>query len=111
IAPGDLICKEGEETWSMAMEWRDFPKELFPAFQQNPFKSSSPDEKEWILLNLKEDHTPGSQEGPYSLEEVQKMLSSGNLSPEAYVWRSGLSGWVRIMDRGEFIAPPFFRDL
>jgi hypothetical protein len=44
IGPGDLICKEdakGKGVWSPAVEWRDFPRELFPAFQQNYFKNSS----------------------------------------------------------------------
>jgi hypothetical protein len=109
IGPGDLICRVapadgGNDTWAMAVEWRDFPKELFPAFQQNYFKRSNVSEKEWILLSFKTDNPQGSQEGPYSVEDVNAMVTSGLVSAEDYIWRSGLSGWVQIRERKEFLT-------
>lgn len=114
VGPGDLVCQEdsqGESSWAMASEWREFPKELFPAFQQNYFKQSLAEEKEWILLSFKTDHPQGRQEGPYSVEDVKAMMRSGSVRGEDYIWRSGLSGWVRIQDRAEFLAPPTSPDL
>lgn len=114
IGPGDLVCKEDGGfygTWAMAVEWRDFTRELFPAFQQNYFKNTSASEKEWVLLSFKTDNSQGSQEGPYSVEEVKALLESGAINFEAYVWRSGLSGWVRIKDRAEFASPVTSVDL
>jgi hypothetical protein len=111
IGPSDLVCKENEGAWIMAMEWRDFPRELFPAFQKNYFKNSSLSEKEWVLLSFKTGNPQGSQEGPYSAEDVKVLLASGVVSPEAYIWRSGLSGWVQIKDREEFVSQTTSPDL
>lgn len=104
IGPGDLICKEGEN-WEMAVEWRDFPRELFPAFQQNYFKATRRDEKEWIVLLFNQANPEGLQQGPYSIEDVKALLKDGMVSSEDYIWRSGLSGWVHIKDRAEFAGP------
>lgn len=105
IGPGDLICKEGEGVWLSAVEWRDFPREFFPAFQKNYFKSSRPDEKEWIVLVFNGENPEGVQQGPYSALEVVEMLEQEKVSIEDYIWRSGLSGWVQIKDRAEFAGP------
>lgn len=101
LGPQDLIMKEGEELWQAACEWRDFRLELFPAFQKNYFKSSAAAEKEWILLVF--DAGTSHQEGPFSAEDIQGFLATGKVHPEDYVWRSGLTGWVRICDRQEFV--------
>ncbi len=111
IGPGDLICKDREMQWRMAVEWRDFPRELFPAFQKNYFKSTNPDEKEWILLLFNQENPEGVQQGPYSIVQVNGMLRAGAVSLEDYVWRSGLSGWVHIKDRAEFARTATSLDL
>jgi len=112
IGPTDLVLKEGESHWRPAMEWRDFTQDLFPAFQKNLFKKSSLQEKEWILLIFTKEEGPApSQEGPYSVEDLQGFLSTGRVSPEDYVWRSGLTGWVQIKDRVEFASSTISRDL
>ena len=111
IGPTDLILKEGENSWRSAMDWREFTQDLFPAFQKNLFKSSSSEEKEWILLAFNAENPQGSQEGPYSVEDLNKMLTSKKISAEDYVWRSGLTGWVQIKDRAEFSGPATSLDL
>ncbi|WP_413291428.1 DUF4339 domain-containing protein [Bdellovibrio sp. HCB337] len=111
ISPTDLIMKEGENSWQQAMEWRDFPQELFPAFQKNYFKKSDAQEKEWILLVFSAANPEGSQEGPYSVVDIQNMIVERKISIEDYVWRSGLTGWVQVKDRAEFAVPPTSLDL
>jgi uncharacterized protein DUF4339 len=112
IGPGDLICREADESrWQMAVEWKEFSKELFPAFQKNYFKSANAEEKEWILLLFNNENPEGIQQGPYSVLQVQEMLRSAQVSLEDYVWRSGLSGWVHIKDRAEFAIAPTSLDL
>lgn len=111
IGPRDLILKEGESFWLPAMEWHEFAQDLFPAFQKNYFKNSNPEEKEWILLAFNTENPQGIQEGPYSSEDLNKMLVSETISAEDYVWRSGLTGWVQIKDRAEFAVPSTSLDL
>lgn len=112
IGPGDLICKDDETfSWQMAVEWSDFPRELFPAFQKNYFKSTNSEEKEWIVLLFNAENPEGLQQGPYSINEVNSMLRDGRVSLEDYVWRTGLSGWVHIKDRAEFAVKSTSLDL
>lgn len=105
IGPTDLLCREGESVWEEAALWRDFPRELFPAFQQSYFKTSNPSEPEWILLIFNPENPQGVQQGPFSVQEVRERIVAGEVSFEDYVWRSGLSGWVQLKDRGEFSVP------
>jgi hypothetical protein len=109
VGPMDLLMKEGDGRWQAACEWRDFTQDLFPAFQKNYFKSSSPDEKEWILLVF--ENGVSKQEGPYSAKDLQGFLAEGRVHLEDYVWRTGLTGWVQIRDRQEFVIRPISPDL
>jgi hypothetical protein len=114
VGPQDLICREDDgavNAWAPAVEWRDFPRELFPAFQQNYFKATRNDEKEWIVLVFTQENPEGLQQGPYSITEVKEMIENGTVSPDDYIWRSGLSGWVLLKDRAEFVAPATSLDL
>lgn len=105
LGPGDLLLKdEGDGAWAPAVEWREFPRELFPAFQKNLFKTSNVTEREWILLVFKKEGS--NQEGPYSVEDIRGLLQAGTVSSEDYVWRSGMTGWVQLKDRAEFTSPP-----
>lgn len=110
LGPADLLLKDEEGgSWAPALEWRDFPRELFPAFQRNLFKTSDVSEREWILLIFKEEGS--RQEGPYSVEDIRGLLQAGSVSAEDYVWRSGMTGWVQLKDRSEFLLPSISRDL
>lgn len=46
----------------------------------------------------------GETFGPYGLEALQGMFSSGQLGDEAYVWHGGLAGWVPAKEQPEFQA-------
>jgi len=50
----------------------------------------------------------GSQTGPFSLEEVRKMVESGRYASD-YGWHQGLNGWIplsQILDIGQKAVPP-----
>ena len=52
-----------------------------------------------IFLNL-----DGKQEGPYSLEQLQAWLQSGQLAPETPAWYDDLADWMlRVTNK----YPPF----
>ena len=93
ISPGDLVSNEEDGRWEMAIEWKEFEKSLFPAFQAVSQESLT---QEWVLLRE-------VQEGPYSVRQIQDMLQGQLIGFHHFVWKPGLSGWVQIKDRAEFI--------
>ena len=50
-----------------------------------------------IFLNLN-----GKQEGPYTLEQLQAWLQSGQLAPETPAWYDGQPNWTPV---NELVAP------
>ena len=44
------------------------------------------------------------QEGPFCLKDLLLQIEQGHVQLNQYVWKSGLSGWVRMSDRPEFRA-------
>ena len=44
-----------------------------------------------IFLNL-----DGQQEGPYSLEQLQAWVQSGQLAPETPAWCNGFPNWTPV---------------
>ena len=104
VGPHDLICHEQTGEWKPAREWGVFEQTLFPAAQQFiPGVEVAADEKEWVLLVPSEDGKTLVQEGPYSVRDIRVSMNEHRVSPQSYVWKSGLSGWCRIQDRPEFI--------
>lgn len=42
-----------------------------------------------------------SRKGPYTFKEISNWYATGQLSPEAFLWKEGMAEWVRV---GEFIS-------
>lgn len=40
----------------------------------------------------------GRQQGPYTTQRMQEMLSEGSLSPASMVWRQGMPNWVPVSE-------------
>ena len=47
---------------------------------------------EWVL------QSNGVEYGPYSLTELRLVLQSGKLTGEKFVWKRGLTNWLRVND-------------
>ncbi|MFV3409452.1 DUF4339 domain-containing protein [Bdellovibrio bacteriovorus] len=102
IGPHDLISCDSDGSWKSAWEW-GFDRSLFPATQGYvQGMDIAADDKEWVLLVASDDGKALVQEGPYSVREVQESLRSQRVSAQNYIWKSGMSGWSRILDRPEF---------
>ncbi len=87
----DLILKEGEASWRMALEHMEFKEE----FKDKP-KSALRD-RPWVCLQRKSpDGFDFTTTGPFSHEEVREALMAGKVSYTDYVWRSGFPEWKRI---------------
>ncbi len=87
----DLILKEGEAVWRMALEHTEFKEEF-----KGPSKTALK-EKPWVCLQRKSpDGFEFMTTGPYSLDEIREGLMAGRVSYTDYVWRSGFNEWKRI---------------
>jgi hypothetical protein len=53
-------------------------------------------EKQWFLYVV--DH----HEGPFSLDEIKKLIKKEEARPTSYVWREGLDDWMMVSDVEEF---------
>jgi uncharacterized protein (AIM24 family) len=47
----------------------------------------------------------GSQEGPYSREQLQKMVADGQVTGDSLCWHEGLAGWSRLAEVIPDLAP------
>ncbi len=47
----------------------------------------------------------GQQEGPYSTEQLQAWLQSGQLTPETLAWYDGLPNWVSVNELVVSVSP------
>lgn len=102
VGPQDLICDESN-SWRPAMEWALFEFQLFPAGQGlTPDSAMVENVREWVLLVNSGNGMKPLQEGPYSLGELRESLRLGRISPQQYIWKTGLSGWCQVKDRPEF---------
>lgn len=105
IGPNDLICHIDEDRWHPAHECREFEPGLFPAAQEfNPGAEIDFESPDWVLLVFDEAGSP-RQEGPLNVKEILLQVQQGRVSPNQYIWKTGLSGWVKIIDRPEFQKP------
>lgn len=87
----DLILKEGDAAWRMALEHGEFKDEF------KDKSKSSLREKPWVCLQRKNpDGFEFITTGPFAEEEVRESLMAGKISYTDYVWRTGFSEWKRI---------------
>lgn len=46
----------------------------------------------------------GVQQGPFSIGEVMEKMRQGEITPQTYVWKQGMSGWLPA-EQVEDLAP------
>lgn len=93
----DLIFKDGEPGWRMALEFPD----LRPEFQTSAVQTLK--ERPWVCLQRKHEASfEFVTQGPFSEEELKRAILAGKLSYSDYVWRDGFKEWRRIGSLPEF---------
>jgi hypothetical protein len=98
VGPQELIYEEGAGKWIAACEWGVFEEGLFPAKQAQIFSPSLDlNAREWVLL-YRSDTGEYLQQGPFSVPDLQSLIQRGEISMQQYIWKSGLSGWMKISD-------------
>jgi hypothetical protein len=93
----DLIFREGESTWRMALEHSNLRSE----FKTNALGALR--ERPWVCLQRKlKDGTEFTTTGPFSEVEIRKKLQSGEISYSDYAWKDKFYEWKRIGSLEEF---------
>ncbi|MBX3022523.1 MAG: DUF4339 domain-containing protein [Bdellovibrionales bacterium] len=93
----DLIYKEGEAGWRMALEHPDLREEF------KDFGSGHSKERPWVCLHRKNEQSfDFITLGPFSEDEVRESIRSGKLSYADFIWRADFSEWRRIGGLEEF---------
>lgn len=114
----DLLYREQDTIWREAQSFVDF-QHLFvaPATpQKSNAKGSSrttaksatappAQEARWVLLSRKLDGSGYRQKGPYTEEQISRMLQVGEVTFTDYVWREGLKEWYKILALPDFHKP------
>jgi hypothetical protein len=103
LSPRDLIFSQTTGEWKPAHEWEELRKLGFPAFEA--IGTHSENESVWVVLHLDRSEQSYKQEGPFANNDIIQAVRAGKLAWEDLVWKKGLSGWARVMDRQEFISP------
>ena len=81
IKPLDLLLKEGKWKWECLEEIEEFQDCLYPY----EFKA-----KKWVTICQGQKKHP---QGPFSVQEIIKMLRQGKLRWLDYGWYPGMSSW------------------
>lgn len=99
IRPRDLIC-QGLGGWQPAEQCFEFS--LFPARQEVSFEDTF--KAEWVVLSAGDGTQGYRQEGPLTAAQIREKIIAGDLSWESPIWKPGLKGWAKIIDRPEFYS-------
>lgn len=92
----DLIYKEGEPGWRMALEHPDLRGEFKQA-------GGNTAERPWVCLHRKNDETfEFVTLGPFSDAEVRQAIAAGHLSYGDYAWKQDFTEWMRLGSLEEF---------
>lgn len=104
----DLILKDGHPDWKAAQDW----EELQTFFQQRealvqdsvplPEFNEKWDSNSYVVLFRKLGSSKPTQDGPFSLEEVKKMLQERTLTTEDMIWQKNFLEWKSIGQLPEF---------
>src|SRR5437868_9758141 len=93
----DLLYKDGEPSWRMALEHQSLRSE---------FKSSSLaslKERPWVVLQKKSAKSPEFvTTGPFTQDEITEALQAGKIAYSDYAWKDSLAEWKRIGSLEEF---------
>lgn len=135
VAPTDYVFDEAKQDWVLIMEFAPVNERLKGKKPKAPPKvaahqpasdvataygtnaasakgaphpeassASTVGSVEWFVLKW------DNRYGPFSYDEVLKMLQEKNIFEFDYIWRNGFDGWLRIAEIGEF-SPDHIRGL
>lgn len=97
LEPDELLWKDGDARWELAINWPEFRALAIPALQE----VNVVPEGAVVWTVLKKTETGHKMLGPYSLLMIRHELREQKLSGNDYLWKKGMTGWARIALRPE----------
>ena len=97
ISGDDLVWTEGMPAWLPLREVQKQKAEPHPQQTDASDDSRQGKKEESYFLSSGGE----SRKGPYTLKEISNWYHTGQLSPAAFLWKEGMTEWVRV---GEFIS-------
>lgn len=93
----DLIYKDGEPSWRMALEHSALRSEFMTSTM------STLKDRPWICLQKKSlESLDFVTSGPFTHDEIREKILSGKISYSDYAWKDSFSEWKRIGSLEEF---------
>ena len=87
----DLIFKVGADEWRPLAQWAEFSK-----YQSDCSESAH----QWMIyLDRTEEK---KQLGPFSTEQVHRLIADGEIQLNDYIWKEGMTEWYPIKTLQEF---------
>lgn len=107
----DLVFKDGSPQWRKAYDWPELAGECFGEENRSSFDRllQTPEderaiENQWVLL-VREDmerEVRFRQRGPYSTEEVRRLIREEKVKPSDHAWKKGDTGWRPLYELSDF---------
>ncbi|PWU15383.1 MAG: hypothetical protein C5B49_11880 [Bdellovibrio sp.] len=107
----ELIYREGADEWRRAYDWLELAELFLETQDQGSFSRlfQIPDEvqareDQWVLLAREDDEQEVRfrQKGPYSTDEIRRLLAEEKVKPTDHVWKKGHHKWIPLVQIPDF---------
>ncbi len=103
VTMAHFACKKGMKDWKRICEMRPF-SELSPQAPETevPPAKQSPEIRKAAVKKVQRDnwylYVDQVQKGPFSTEEVQRLVDLERVVGDAQIWQDGMKGWAAISE-------------
>lgn len=91
LGPYDLVFRDGDSRWQPLSE---IPQ--FHSYFEKKTKSQKNLDDLWVALVKVPGQKTRRQKGPFTTEQLKKLLKNGEVQLTDYVWKDGMKEWYRI---------------
>lgn len=111
----DLVFREGSAEWKRAYDWPELISDVFAEEDRSSLsrlirlpeeEKTSAKSDQWVLL-VREDgekEVRFRQKGPYSTDEIKKLVLEDKIKASDHIWKKGAPKWVPLYEIPEFQA-------
>lgn len=111
----DLVFREGSTEWKRAYDWPELIQDVFAEEDRSSLsrlirlpeeEKSAAKSDQWVLLVRVdgEKEVRFQQKGPYSTDEIKKLVLEEKIKASDHIWKKGAPKWVPLYEIPEFQA-------